>query len=400
MEAKRENDSTLIASSRFEQFVSGLEKFLTEDRGAILLQVPVNRAIASSVEILKAISMQESALEMKLEEFQAAYEQSVAEIEAIRKRKKDEMTLIDRAADNVKYRVRPLIYELPKLLKQAAEEAISNTDVKPGELNNQKTLSEKMGNQVASAVQSASRGLSEVIQREIQEGIDREVERLKDFTQSVDEALKRIEMKFVQIPVDANRKPNATGEAITAVISAFTTLGGIWTGYRAAGTKGAVAGAGASLVTSLATYFIAGMLGLTSASILPVVIVAAVASCFTGDWFAKAVAGKERVKNFKENYKAKVLEEIDKQLQQQLEKNINNHISDRFSELKDALQKEVETLLDNTQNTLDELRGKRTENKVLNENERRELNEIRAETQQILGNAERLSKQLVQHMSV
>jgi UDP-glucose 6-dehydrogenase len=91
-------------------------------------------------------------------------------------------------------------------------------------LNNPKALSEKMGNKVTSAVQTASRGLSDLIQREIQEGINREVERLKDFTQSVDEALKRIEVKFVEIPIDANRKTNATGEAITAVISTLQHL--------------------------------------------------------------------------------------------------------------------------------------------------------------------------------
>lgn len=399
LEGKQLNDSALIASSRFEQFVSGLETFLTQDRGSIVLQVPVNRVIASSAEILKAIGIQESALEMNQEKFQLAYEESVAEIEAIRKRKKEEMALIDKAADNVKHRVRPLISELPKLLKQAAEEAIDNTDIKPNELNNPKVLSENMGNKVTSAVQRASRGLSELIQREVQEGINREVERLKDFTQSVDEALKRIEVKFVQIPVNANRKTNATGEAITAVISTFTTFGGIWSGYRVAGVKGAIAGAGASLVTSFATYCIAIMLGITTLS-LPLVAIAGVASAFTGDWFSKAIFSKERLKTFKTNYKAKVLEEIDKQLQQQLENNINHHISDRFSDLKEALQKEVESLLDNTQKTLDELRTKRAENKVLTENERNEIDEIRVETQRIIGNAERLSKQLVQIMSI
>lgn len=399
LEGKQRNDSALIALSRFEQFVLSLETFLTEDRGSIVLQVPVNRMIASSAEILKAIGMQESALEMDQEKFQAAYEESVAEIEAIRKRKKEEMVLIDKAADNVKHRVRPLIFTLPKLLKQAAEEAIDNTDIKPNELNNPKALGEKMENKVTSTVHKAGRELSELIQREIQEGIDREVERLKDFTQSVDEALKRIEVKFVEIPIDANRKTNATAEAITAIVSAFTTLGGIWAGYRAAGVKGAFTGAAASFVSSYATLLIAAAVGLNPLS-LPVLVTAWSISFLTGDWLAKAVSGGERVKTFKTNYKAKVLEEIDKQLQQQLEKNINNHISDRFSDLKEALQKEVESLLDNTQNTLDELRTKRNKNEFLTENERRELDEMRVETQRILGNAERLSKQLVQVMSV
>ncbi len=48
LEGKLTNDSQLIAASKFEEFAAALEHFLTEDRGAILLQVPVNRLISSA----------------------------------------------------------------------------------------------------------------------------------------------------------------------------------------------------------------------------------------------------------------------------------------------------------------------------------------------------------------
>ncbi len=400
LEGKQQNDSALIAQSRFSDFAVALEKFLTEDRGAILLQVPVNRAISSSMDILATITMQENALKMKQEDFEKAADNSMAEINNIRKRKKEEMKLIDQAAENVKYRIQPLIYQLPAELKRAAEKVIDETEIKDSDVKDRKAmaaLAEKLGYKVSSAVQNASGKVSEKIQWEIQQGIDREVERLQDFVKSVDQALQHIQMEF-KIKGNDARPQNATGEAITAALSVFTGLGGIWSGYRVAGVKGALAGAGASVLTAFATGIVAGIVGAPIS--LPVIIGMGVVSVFTSDWLAKMVFAKERAKSFKENYKKEVMEGIDYQFQEKFKQSIDELISDNFDQLKHTLQQEVESLLDDTQKTLDELRSQRERGKILSEAECRELSGIREETQRILGNAERLSQQLVQIMSV
>lgn len=399
LEGKHQTDSNKIAASRFDEFALALEQFLTEDRGAILLQVPVNRAIASASEILSTINIQENALEMNEKDFEAAYEKGVAEIEVIRKKQKEEMELIDKAAENVKYRVKPVIWQIPSEIKQAAIQVIQEANIEPSELKNQKVLTEKLGRKVSNAVQGVSSKLSEKIQIEIQQGIDREVERLKDFAQSVEQALQRIEMEFVQIEADTTRKTSATAEAITAALSVFTGFGGIWSGYRVAGFKGAAVGAGASIATAVATGFVAGLVGLPIT--LPIILAMGVASIFTGGLLAKSVFAKDRVENFKDNFQTKILEEIDKQLREKnIEQTMIEQIADPFNRLKQTLQQEVEALLDNTQDTLADLRGQRERAKTLNEGERRELNEIRSQTQRILGNAQHLSDQLVQIMRV
>jgi GTPase SAR1 family protein len=400
LEGKQQNDSALIAQSRFSDFAVALEKFLTEDRGAILLQVPVNRAISSSMDILATITMQENALKMKQEDFEKAADNSMAEINNIRKRKKEEMKLIDKAAENVKYRIQPLIYQLPAELKRAAEKVIDETEIKDSDVKDRKAmaaLAEKLGYKVSSAVQNASGKVSEKIQWEIQQGIDREVERLQDFVKSVDQALQHIQMEF-KIKGNDARPQNATGEAITAALSVFTGLGGIWSGYRVAGVKGALAGAGASVLTAFATGIVAGIVGAPIS--LPVIIGMGVVSVFTSDWLAKMVFAKERAKSFKENYKKEVMEGIEQQFQEKFKQSIEQQISENFDQLKCTLQQEVESLLDDTQKTLDELRSQRERGKILSESECRDLAEIGKETQRILGNAERLSQQLVQIMSV
>ncbi|NER05865.1 MAG: dynamin family protein, partial [Okeania sp. SIO3C4] len=101
LQAKRNSDNALLTQSRFSEFETALEKFLTQERGATFLQVPLNRAIASGGEVINAIKLQENALAMQQEEFDNAYEKSVADIEALRERSNEEIKLIDKAAQNV-----------------------------------------------------------------------------------------------------------------------------------------------------------------------------------------------------------------------------------------------------------------------------------------------------------
>ncbi|MUG98101.1 dynamin family protein [Scytonema sp. UIC 10036] len=401
LDAKQKGDDALLSKSGFQQFEVALEKFLTQERGVILLQVPANRVIASAKEILSTISIQENALEMKQQDFQAAYEKSVAEIATIRERQTKELKLIDGAAANVKLLVRPLIYNLPTELKQAAEEAIQSTSIEPKEVGNKKALAKKLGTQVSKALQRTSDKLSQKIQDEVQKGIDEEVERLKDFAQSVEQALTNIQMEFDGVEGSSNRKTSGAAEAITAALSVFTGFGGIWSGYRVAGLKGALVGAGASFGTFFLAGVIAGAVGLTAAAFWPVVIATGLISVLTGGKLAEVVFGRDRVENFRKDYKEKILKEIDTRVRdERLEQKIDEQIGAPFEVLKLTLRQEVDTFLDNTQKTLNDLNDKRGRNEAMNETERQELNFIRSESQRILGNAQRLSDQLVEIMSV
>jgi uncharacterized caspase-like protein/predicted GTPase len=60
LQAKQTGDRELLAKSRFPEFEAALEKFLTQERGSTFLQVPINRLIASSTEILSAPNLQQN----------------------------------------------------------------------------------------------------------------------------------------------------------------------------------------------------------------------------------------------------------------------------------------------------------------------------------------------------
>jgi predicted GTPase len=401
LEAKRTGDNPeLLTQSRFPEFEAALEKFLTQERGATFLQVPINRIIGSASEILKTISLRENALAMQQDEFRAAYDQSVAEIQSLRDRNAEEMQLIDQASKKVKQRVEPLIWQLETELKQAATEVITAAEIKPGDLKNKKLLTERLGRKVSDAVQKAAKRHSEKIQGEIDQGLLQEVSRLQEFASSVELVLQRVEMQFLSVDAETRAKVSAEGEGLgTALAMSTPILGGAWLGYREAGFKGAAVGAAGSLGATLAAALVVVSIGIPVT--FPVAVVVGIISMFSGGWLTKKVFGGEQVENFKANFIEGAGHEIEKQLREnRIDQKVYAQITEIFDSLKHKVRQEVDSLLDDTQNTLSDLRAKRARDELVTEHQQQELTRMKTETQQILGNAERLSKQLIQQVNL
>src|SRR5581483_4335618 len=90
------NDSAKLQSSRFVAFQAGLRRFLNEDRGAIVLEVPSNRILASANEILSALDLRRQTAGMSLEEFNTKRAAADQELQRLRRRKEDDLRDADR----------------------------------------------------------------------------------------------------------------------------------------------------------------------------------------------------------------------------------------------------------------------------------------------------------------
>lgn len=399
LKAKEDNDPELLETSRFAEFETSLEKFLTEERGSTFLQVPVNRVVASANEILNTLNKRETAIAMDIEEFQGKYNNSVAEITSLRERSALEMSNIDAAAEEIKHKVRPLVAKFPQNLRQAAIDAIDSAIIDPGELSNKKALGEKLGQRISESIQRTAQANSDKIQKEIEIGLIKEVSRLENFAHDVVSTLQKIEMEFSSIDASSQANTNSAGEGITAALAVFTGFGGIWSGYKEAGIKGAAVGAVGSFGTFFAAGLVAGIIGLPIT--FPVIVAVGVLSVFTGGKLVKSVFGAEQVKNFKSNYKEAALKEIDSRLADaRIEQNTNQQINDTFDKLKTTVRQEVDALLDNTQNTLAEINAEKARGTAISEQKCQEIKQIRKQTELILGSAKGLSRQLAQRINL
>ncbi|VEP13750.1 hypothetical protein H1P_2170009 [Hyella patelloides LEGE 07179] len=82
LEGKITGDSALLDKSLFRPFEATLRKFLEQEKGVILLQVPTNKAIAHSQTISHSIKKQNSKLEQQQVEFQKLYLNAIAKLKS------------------------------------------------------------------------------------------------------------------------------------------------------------------------------------------------------------------------------------------------------------------------------------------------------------------------------
>ncbi len=393
--AHEEGDRKLMEESGFPAFEAALEKFVTETRGAVELQVLANRIVGTSGEVLKKISMGLGALQMDDADFVRAYDSAVNQLEALRRRRSEEIRQIDEATRKTKDRVRPLVNQVVSEMLQAAEMAIDQTEIKPSDIKD-KQFREDLSKQVAAAVRIAGKKQGERIQYEVESDMMNEIRRLGDFAAEVNQVLRDIELSFTEVFQDQKQNTlagNAAAILIGGIFQPF--LGGALAGYQEAGGRGAAVGAagaaGALLAGSVAV--VALSLPLT----WPAFFIIGAASALAGKFVARAAFAGKRVEDFRRDYKRQVAEQIESQvLNQRLDTSVYDQISLVFNALKTRFVADLDASIDQTQHTLDQLRSQKARHETLSEQVRKEHGELLIEVEKIRGRAEALSGQLVE----
>jgi len=402
LEAQEAGDEELLVESRFPEFTAELEKFLVEGRGVIELQVLVNRILATGDEILEKLNLELGAMEMAQEDFERAYDEASEKLEGLRRRREEEMAKIDQAAERTRGRLEPLVEQLEEDMRQAVEEVIDDVPIDARELSKQNLpeVTKKLGKKVTQAVQQTARRAGDKIQVEIERDLKREADRLTGFAETVGETLDSVVYRFTALEADTTASRNAGGESLAAVLSLYTGFGGIWSGYREAGVKGAAVGGVTSVGTMLAGGALIGALSLPVS--LPVaVVVLGVASIFTGRLATQKVLGGTRVENFKKSYRENALEELEEQLRtQRLYDRVSESITGVYAKLKEELMGEIGDTVEQTQANLDELKDKKGSDAQLSASRRRELQELLGEVTGIRDKGTRLSFQLARIRNV
>ena len=400
LQAKERGDANLMALSRFEIFEKALEKFLSEERGAVFLQVPINRLLSASHDVLSAFKIREGALSMQTVDFDQAYQKTLQEIEILRERKDDEMQKVDDAARAVENDIKPLISELDEIFRQSAADVIDNADFTETEIATKEStakLIERINTDIQSATQTASKTQLEKIQLQVQRGVTAEAMRWGDFSEAMSQMSRGIEGRFGVDEAASNENAVTQGAGIIATIMGF---GGAYTGYQVAGWKGAAAGGAASIGVGIGTAIALTVVAGTVLA-LPVLIVGTLLALPAGSWLTKKIFGGEKIKTFRESLKKQVLENLERQLAAgSVEQKIIQEIDRVFDDLKTKIHREVEATLSDTEKTLQELRLKRERDEVLSETERRRLYKMRRETLKIQKRAAKLNDLLLQVTAV
>ncbi|WP_297421899.1 dynamin family protein [Clostridium sp.] len=395
LKAKIKGDDALLEKSCFPKFEKQLELFLTEDRGAVVLQVPVNRILSASAEILKNIEMQENALSMEKEEFQKKYAEALEEIKTLRQKKKEELVKINTSATEAFNNLQPLLNEFWPTVEKEAMKIIDNVEISKEDIkkDNIESTQERILSQISDCSKSIGQNYSERIQIEIEKALDKEAERLQSYG---DEMLTSLD-KIHNIFVNSNNSSDLMVEGIvSSTICSFLAPGfaGIWTGYRIAGMKGALVGGISGFGGAVGAGMIIAFLGIPFA--WPALLAMSVASVFTGNWITKKIFAKDEIEKFRTSIKEAVASQFSEMKEKNdFTKTVRDQVNTAFNALKEKIENETETVLNDTENTLDELKTKIERENIMTEKEKEELKEIAVSVAKIMDNANKINNMLI-----
>lgn len=403
LKAKVKGDVQMLEDSCFPTFEAALEKFLSEERGAITLSVPVSRIKTASMELVKAIQLRMSSMDMMASEFEKKYTVALGEIESVRKERSREFDTVNENADKAFAGLLPMIDSYWDTVEQAVSDAIdaypiSNSDLKK---ENAAATAQALTNQVKNAVAKVSQTVSERIQNAINVALEGEAQRLAGFENYFFQATERIHGMFMPQRTSASGGDSVIGVVANSLVG--FGIGGVYVGFKEAGWKGALLG-GATGVGGMALGNI-GVFGLLMPALAipitwPVVIVGSLVvgtlSLFSSKWVVDKTFSREKIETYKASFKAQVLEEIQRMKgENNFAETVRRQVDEAFGALKEKIRKETENILEDTQNQLTQIKVELAQQQVSGSKEKEQLDEMLESINQICVRAEELEQQLV-----
>lgn len=143
LQAKISGDMALLAESRFQSLETALEKFLTEERGVVFLQVPVNRILSVARKLLHAVDTQQTTLRQTRVVLHNQYEQEMATLTAEQQQQQSLQRQYEEVIAALKKQFQQQLHHIGSDLQAVACHLLETTLLNPDDFN-QNSVIERM----------------------------------------------------------------------------------------------------------------------------------------------------------------------------------------------------------------------------------------------------------------
>ena len=377
LEGKQAGDAALIEKSGTVAFEKELTHMLTEERGALELQIPLGNLGRGAQEIVKAIEVRTKALQMSGQEFEEKQNEVLGQIEEMRAQKTQEKKRLRNSAAAASQQLTAQVAEYYQTLRAQLIDTLDNTPVSVDVLQTkggQDAVVAELQKAINKEMENSMSAFSEKLEMQLRNIAGEEAVRIGNFAQNISGRLD--ELKAGIITGDSWKAGDFIGmgaEYALAITTGGFWLGGIIEGYREAGFKGAALGGAAGVAAQIAT---ATALLAVSLPALPVVLISLAAGPMASKFLVKKVfrkdVGQKKLNEIRQAMEKNLHEMMDDmESRGELEQWVQKRVSNVFDELSAALEEECELLLRDTQGTIEAVK----EDLVQNEMQRQKLQE-------------------------
>ncbi len=370
LKGKLKDDQKLLEQSGFPAFEDLLSKLLTEERGLLELIHPVNQIMSTGRTSLETIENRLNALNMDAEEFKMVQKESISKIKETRKKKKEEIKALKAKGKTLYIDLLPRVDSAYEDVKNAVFDYVGSIPITEESCANQAALdafSEKVNGDIQKQIEDSFSIATERLMNEVDTQLGKDVERLKSFGNEFNSIVQGIHLelntasssKGISSPLgsarDALIETGIMYGAVAILGDALPGVGGLISGWRDHGLKGA-------LVGGVSGYGI-GMLAATVAGAflpvgLPLILITGIASTFGGKMVTNLIFGRK-----KKEQKTASAEDIRTTLFNSAEKCIDDLRSQQYLEkwLKEFCETSYQSVAENIdqewENTLVTLEG-------------------------------------------
>ena len=401
--AKESGDAAMLAESNFPTFERVLETMLTQERGAITLQILANKIISSGSELINSIIIRENSLMMETDEFMDKYTAAIEEIDDIRTKKRAEFVRINDAANKVFEGLQPILDSYWVQIEETAMKVIDDYPMGADDLKKDKLkiVYSRLTDRIKDNIENKAQLICEQIQNEINVALSDEAIRLQSFEDEFFASVSRIQKMF-SVTQKHSRNGGVLDQIIGVAIGSVGT-GGLFIGFREAGIKGALLGGLTGLTTWLATSFLLVTTIVGGAFLSPaglcLMAIAGLAGTFTGKFSVDKLLVQERIDKYKAGFKQNVKKQFhEMKISSDFTETVRQQVFSSFQGLKTKIEDETEVILLDTQKTLDSLNQLKAERKSMSDSEKEKLQSIAEYTGGLLAETYNLHKILTEAM--
>ncbi|MBQ4630761.1 MAG: dynamin family protein [Clostridia bacterium] len=306
LKGKLKNNSSMIEESGFLEFENALSKMLTEERGIIELLPPMNKIVSAAKIALDNIETRSNGLKLDAEEFDKLHTESANKITEARAKKKEELASLKAKGKNLHADLLPEINESYNTIENMLLDYVDSYPIDPETLTTEEgvnTFSNEFGVNLDDKINENLLICTERLTYRIREQLGKDIKDIHTFSIELENDISDIHNN-IRISANSGDSSGYSSDALiglsTSVASGllfdavFPGVGGIISGYREHGLKGAVVGGIAGgMVGSVA---IGLGIGLVGALTWPVAIIGGIASAFGGKAITNFFFGKKNKK--------------------------------------------------------------------------------------------------------
>lgn len=390
LEGKQTKNMAMLAKSRFVNFECDLKTFLNQERGLILLEVAVHHIITAATEIIKTIIVQESELELEQANLRKVADAIASELDTIRKIKRDIISSIDLYITNTKNQANTLGCRLENTLTRVASHVIESTTLTTSDLSDApNAFQSNLASMIWDALQNTSKSLAQELQREIEFKLNLAENQLSEFLEGIFQIIAQITLQLQQLDIELSieNNPLIFAQSIQQIHQTFKPPYLSTLSFSFASNSELFvfednpSGAGTTWGAFIGFLVTGGNPG----------------GAAIGAAIGAGMGNNMRAKKFKENYQPKVIAEIEKKIKMmKVTETVDRYISEAFYprvQLYTQIIQEVNSLLEIIQTTLSQYLGQQ---EAIAWDKRQRLNHIRAETQKILDDAQKIFLEISQ----